>query len=302
MATPCVFVDQGLLGPFDMVNTYACDPWAVPHVVAPFLVGIITKDPLFAWFMAYFAETIEIIMYQWLGGYEFFIGDADGNENLAGALVDDAFIQGGIGALLSLIFLFVFAYPRLLAWKDAWRGHAGRFWFYALFLIFLVLPAVQYQVVVGEDDFQLGVLLMPFITIIVIAIFVAIQDACTKPRKKKKINRLTRQITIYTGSSFQSPWKEVGYTVAQQREYWITASVFILVIYLQELIPSWLYSSAVQTWLVSGVFAIYLFLRKKTLKGPSGVKAPSLGRAKGQGVIVKQPMFKRDSDWIFIPK
>ena len=138
---------------------------------------------------------------------------------------------------------------------------------------------------------------MPFITIIVIAIFVAIQDACTKPRRKKKINKLTGQITVYTGSSFQSPWKEVGYTVAQQREYWITASVFILVIYLQELIPSWLYSSAVQTWLVSGVFAIYLFLRKCTMS-----KKPSLGRAKGQGVIVKQPLFKRDGGWIFIPK
>jgi len=272
MATPCVFVDQATIGVFEMVNTYACDPWAVPHVVAPFLVGIMTGDPLFAWFMAYLAESVEVIMFQLLGSYELFIGDPDGNENLAGALVDDAFIQGGIGALLSLIYLYVFMYPRLLAWKDAWRGHSGRFWFYAFFLIFLMLPAVQYMLVVGTDEFKLGVLLMPFIVIAVICVFVLIQDSLIKRGKERKRT-----------CSMESPWG--NYPINLQREFWITASVFSLVMYLQELIPSWLYSSAVQTWLVSGVFAIYLGLRKAFMK-------PLI-------ISKRRQLNKRDGDWIF---
>lgn len=127
--TPCTLnVDAVSLGPYALVNTFACDEWAVPHIVNIFWIGIITRDPIFALLAAAVNESLEILNNMIFGSFVLYVNANYATENIASALVDDFLIQGGIGAILAAIYIWVYPSPRMLRFRDLYKCQkTGRF-------------------------------------------------------------------------------------------------------------------------------------------------------------------------------
>lgn len=227
-------VDAVALGPYVLVNTFACDEWAVPHILNIFWIGIITRDPTFAFLIAGLNEALEVLFQMIFGSFVLYVNANYTSENLAGALVDDFLIQGGIGATLSLIYIWIYDSPRMWRFRDLKNcANAGKFFYYLFFLLVVIVPGSILFKGVTADGFAYGILIYPlfFLVFTVLNVFT-------------RMNKNT--------------WK--GYTRADQAEFWIVALVYTLVMGLQAL-ADYFYSSAVQSWLWSFIFLVFLIGR-----------------------------------------
>ena len=233
--TPCALnVDAMALGPYVLVNTYACDEWAVPHILNVFWIGIITRDPFFAFFIAGLNEALETLFQMIFGSFVLYVNANYTSENFAGSLVDDFLIQGGIGVLLSLIYIWIYSSPRMLRFRDLSKcQNFGKFVYYFFFVLLLIVPgSILFKAVTGTG-FAYGILLYPLFFVVFVGLNVL-----------TKVNRLT--------------WQR--YTTGEQAEFWIVALVYTLVMSLQAL-GDYLYSSAIQSWLWSLIFLVFLLVR-----------------------------------------
>jgi hypothetical protein len=234
--SPAPSIDE--IGLFELVNTYACDIYSVPHIVNVFWVAIITRDAWNAWVIAGVFELAEVLMQVIVGSYSFFIGPEGENvENFGRSLVEDWLIQGGIGALLGLVYIASFPGPRMLRFRDLFRLPSlkvGRFILYSLLLIIIAgVGTMLFGYELADSGFKLGVFFSLGLTVFVVAgLF------CFKAHKKT--------------------WQ--SYSSMQQWEYWLTTLVFTTVISVQAAFD-YLYSGAIQSWLWSFVFLVYLFVR-----------------------------------------
>lgn len=232
---PCVAnVDAIALGPYVLVNTFACDEWAVPHIVNVFWIGIITRDPVFALLIAGLNEALEVTFQMIFGSFVLYVNANYTSENLAGALVDDFFIQGGIGALLSLIYIWVYDSPRMLRFRDLSKcQNAGKFVYYFIFVLLITVPgSILFKAVTG-NGFAYGILIYPLFFLLFVGLNVL-----------TRVNRVTWQ----------------SYTTMEQVEFWIVALMYTLIIGVQAL-GDYFYSSAIQSWLWSLIFLIFLVIR-----------------------------------------
>jgi hypothetical protein len=233
---PCTpDVNQLALGTFVLVNLYACDAWAVPHVIMPFILTVWAKDFGVGWLFAYINEGVEAWFNIFFATFVLFVDANHDGENLAGSLIDDAWIQGLVGATLGVLFLWAMPTPRLLSIRDfipLKKGHVrlDRFVYWVLMLILVASPATLYRVKIGT--FPLGILVYPFL-----------QGAF-----------------LWIANRFAPAETWAGYRRSQVREYWFTIWLFSLAINIQNMFD-YFYSSAVQSWIWSGLFGVYLIIR-----------------------------------------
>lgn len=220
-------IDFAEIGLFAFINTYACDQWAILHIIAPFLLTIITRDPFLAFAFAGIAEIGEVLAYALFEKFPLFVSDSDVVENITGILLDDWLIQGGIGVFLGILFMFLFPEaPRFLRWQDLvpTRGRkrrAGRFFYYLFLLLFLISPTFIYRLETA-GGFTYGILIYWGIQIVLVAI----------------------HLIIVRGQFYK---------------FWLTALAVSGVLNIQNLFD-YLYSSAIQSWLWSGVIALVLLI------------------------------------------
>jgi hypothetical protein len=230
--TPSSSIDMVAIGLYTFVNTYACDVWVVPHILAPMFLCILTRAPFFAFAIAGIAEIGEALANAMFGDFVIFITDNDVGENITGILLDDWLIQGGIGVLLGIVIIAIFKPPRYIDLRDicpARKGekrHVGRFFYYLFLFLFLVAPAITYRLAIGSFS-SAGVILYPVLNLGVIGIHLLIQYC-----QRKRVNY----------------------------EFWFTIVAISLVLNVQNIFD-YLYSSAIQSWLWSSVIMLYLLLR-----------------------------------------
>lgn len=235
---PCVDnIPFSQVGIYGLVHTYACDSYAVPHIVNVFWLAIITRDPWFAFVMAGLSEIFEAFAQVAFANFLIFVGAEGSYESVGMVLIEDWLIQGGIGALLGLMFIASFPGPRMLRFRDLFRMpvlRVGRFVFYLFIVFLLCVPGTAiHSLTVGASEFPIGILLYAPIAIVSVGFMVLF------PVHKRR-------------------WHD--YTSAQQWDYWLTALGFTVVIGTQTAFD-YLQSSAIQSWLWSFVFAVYLFAR-----------------------------------------
>ena len=229
--TPSSSIDMIAIGLFTFVNTYACDAWTVPHILAPMFLCVLTRAPFFAFAIAGIAEIGEALANVLFGNFVIFITDNDVGENITGILLDDWLIQGGIGVLLGIVIIAIFKPPRYIDIRDICphrkgeRRHTGRFFYYLFLFLLLVVPATIYRLLIGS--FELGITLYPVLNLVVIGIHLLIQRC-----QRKRVNY----------------------------EFWFTIVAISLVLNVQNIFD-YLYSSAIQSWLWSAVIMLYLLLR-----------------------------------------
>ena len=232
MIPPCLSnvtgFDYGLVA---FTNTFACDKFSVPHIIAPFLIAIITRNPWFGFTMAGIYEVLEYLIYAIADDFIIFATGTESNnvENIAGILLEDWLIQGGVGALiLGGVFLWVIPGKTHLTLNDLKRrGHILRFIFYVVITLFFVAPALLYPLVSGS--FQYGILIYPFIQLVLIGI-------------------VWLYNSLFAKEEFQA-------------EFWFTFWFFSLVINFSNLFD-YFYSGSIQSWFISTLFLYYLFLRR----------------------------------------
>jgi hypothetical protein len=218
------------LGPVVMTSQFACDAWAVPHFIIPFMMTIWTRFWFFGAFMAGFGEQLEYLTLWGLGSFVIFLGGTNGKdfnhdvENLAGSYIDDTIWMGYLGVFLGWVFVNYFVYPGLVRYRDVWNGRILHVLFYGFFLVFFItaIPASTHGVVV--NGFPLGRLLYPIVHGITILLVVWLQPKDT--------------------------WK--GYTKRQQVEFWL-AMWSVSLIYNVQNVWDWFYSSHFQVSLVTGI-------------------------------------------------
>lgn len=220
------------LGPMVMVSHYACDLWAAPHFLVPFLVTVWTRSWLVGAFFAPFGEVLEYFVYWAFRSFVIFLGtQVDQNlENLVGTHIDDVAWMGWLcGVSLGTIYYMHFYAPRLVTLGDVWGRRVLRFLFYSflLFVLCVAVPAFTHEVDVGS--FHLGRLLYP----------------------------------IYHGIAFllaywfqpSDTWR--GYTKLEQRRFWLIMWIISAVVNVQNMFD-WFYSSHIQVSLIVGIFAFIL--------------------------------------------
>ena len=232
MIPPCIDVVIGnTTSIVAFTNTFACDKFSVPHVVASFLVAIITRNAWFGFTMAGIHKVLEYLIYAISGDFTLFATgiESDNLENIANILLEDWLIQSGVGALiLGGVFLYVFPGKAHLTLDDLKRrNRIIRFIFYTIMTLFLIAPALLYPLVSGS--FQYGVLLYPFIQLVFILI-----------------------IWFY-----EKEFRKENF----QTEFWFTFWFFSLVINFSNLFD-YFYSGPIQSWFISTLFLYYLFLRR----------------------------------------
>jgi hypothetical protein len=234
--TPAESIDMIAIGIYAFINTYACDSWVIPHILAPMFLCILTRAPFFAFAMAGIAEIGEVLAIVLFGNFVLFIDANDVIENINGIMLDDWLIQGGIGVLLGIVVIAIFKPPRYIDLRDicpsrsSFRGkgerrHIGRFMYYLVLFLLLILPVIMYKLKLGS--FSFGIVMYTVLNLAVIGIHLLIQYC-----QRKRVNY----------------------------EFWFTIVAISLVLNVQNIFD-YLYSSAIQSWLWSSVIMLYLLLR-----------------------------------------
>lgn len=213
--------------PYALTWLRSCDTWIVPHFIAPFIITIMTRDILFGTFSAFLGEGIELFSLAVIGNFAIYPGANNDLETYGGILED--ILQGVIGALVGYLYIWVFSgSPRMVRLRDFFSykrqpRHIKRGLFNLIFMLLLVAPATLYQVKVNE--FCLGIFLYAFI-----------QGAL---------------VLLMAWPFFRWP---------RRTEFWATFLVLSLVLNIQNM-WDYLYSRAVQSWVIIFAFCLYLGLR-----------------------------------------
>jgi hypothetical protein len=229
--TPCTDVVSGLdMGFLVFTNLFSCDKWAVPHLLAPFLVTIMTRDVYFGFTIAGVSEVVEYLTYAIFGDFVIFISntdvaEAERVENVAGILLEDWLIQAGIGAVL-LGWTFITLYPgkAFVEWRQ-WR--TGRFWFYLIVGILMMASGFLYPLIFGS--FYFGVLMYPVLHTVFVVVIWVYEEGCIKKGR------------FYAG-------------------FWLDFLLFSFAISVSNLFD-YAYSGPIQSWFISAWFLVYMFLR-----------------------------------------
>ena len=220
------------LGPTVLNTLSSCDPWAVPHLVNPFLFGVWTKSPLLAFFLAGIGELVEYTALTLFQSFIVFLGTHEGTdfnadvENLAGSYIEDWLIQGGIGTLLAWVFYNHFVFPKLIRYSG--RVLVSIFYNLFFFLGCVILPSALYGIEVNE--FPLGRLLYPLIQGVMFLLIIWLQPK-----------------DIF-----------MGYKKSDIYQFWGISWFMMFILHLQN-IWDWFYSSHVQSWLITGIYLVILF-------------------------------------------
>lgn len=240
MVRPCMTaVNTYELGPVVMVSQFACDMWAVPHFIVPFMITVWTRNWFIGAFFAGFGEQIEYLALWAFKSFIIFLGTHEGRdfnrdiENLAGSYIDDTIWMGYLGVLFGTIFYKHFVHPALVRYNDIWNGRVLKFLFYNVFLfgVNIVLPAALHGVTVGSDNFPLGRLLYPI------------------------IHGISFLLTIWWQP--RTTWN--GYTTSQAVQFWL-GMWLVSVIFNVQNIWDWFFSSHFQVTLVFGILVVAIFL------------------------------------------
>jgi len=240
MATQCIDTPSTyLLGPLVVTSGYSCDPWAVPHLLLPFLATIWTRNIFIGWFFAFLGEFVEYMLPIIYGSFPIFLDSTEDRavsrsfENLAGSYLDDIGWMGLYGAILGFIFYQTIDSPIMLNWRDALNRRVLYFLFYLFcYIIGIALgPALLFEITVGASEFpfgRLGHVIFWLATFVFILVF--------QPK---------------------DVW--ANYTTRQQAQYWVTAYLVCVVLSVQNL-WSWFFSGAIQASFVAGLILIALVI------------------------------------------
>ena len=118
------------------------------------------------------------------------------------------------------------------------KSNWGKFIYYFFLLLLLTIPGSVLFKLTTSNGFALGILLYPLL----ITVFVFF-NYFTLMNKKT--------------------WQKEAIHKNDQLEFWIVATVYTLIIGLQAL-WDYFYSGAVQSWLISTIFFIFLLVRSYT--------------------------------------
>lgn len=216
--------------PYALTWLRSCDTWIVPHFIAPFLITIMTRDVLFGAFSAFLGEAIELFSLAVIGNFAIYPGANNDLETYGGILED--ILQGVIGAVVGYLYIWVFSNsPRMVRLRDffVYRGqqrNLKRGVVNLIFMLLLVAPATLYQVKT-EGDFAVGIL-----------VYAIIQTAL---------------VLLMAWPFFKWPGRT---------EFWATFIIFSLVLNVQNM-WDYLYSRAIQSWVIIFAFCLYLFVRSR---------------------------------------
>lgn len=227
------FVGTYDLGPVVLNTLRACDPWAVPHLINPFMVGVFTRTWWFAFFVAGLGELVEYTSLWAFKSFVIFLGTHEGTdfnhdvENLAGSYLEDWLFQGGLGTLMAWVFYQTFVFPAMLRGRDFWNGRILRALFYstALFGFLIVLPSALFGIEINGHPFGRHLYYIIHLGVFVLIVIFQPKDV----------------------------WKDYS-----RRDVWIFWTVLWLVsfIYNFQNAFDWFFSSYAQAWLISGIILV----------------------------------------------
>ena len=238
MITQCTpFTEIVGLLPWETAVLYACDIWNVPHVITVFLWAIMSKSPLVAFLLSGVFEIVEALALMGFGDFGFFFSGPKENimiENIGQSLVIDWLLHGGIGTLLGWMYLKTFRFPAMITVYDFWNK-PFYFFYYLLAYIFSTLLYFFLYGIKLENGFPLGIL-MGFIGQGIVILLIL----WTQPRNR---------------------WKD--YTKAERTRFWLIQYLFAVGLGVSNMFD-WLYSSAIQVWVICGIFFLMLIVLECT--------------------------------------
>lgn len=160
------------VGPYDLAFLEQCDPWAMPHLVNPFLIYLLTRSYAWTYFLSIIFEVFEIASQLLLGNFGFFIKEVDfGFENLAHAVLYDFFIQATLGIILGRVFELLYDPPERFL-RPYHRCQDAIYW---VFLIFTLAPQAIYDLYLVEANFPIGGMIATSISALMVLFIIAFE-------------------------------------------------------------------------------------------------------------------------------
>jgi hypothetical protein len=257
MIRACLTMDAALALRNTTVNAYVadliCDPWAATHIALPFFLYCFMQNWPIVFLITGLNELGESLLRVVAGGGGGLplIEDSEGGgvgESLTGALVDDWLTQGGIALILGGLFMYHFETEALLSLKT-WRRRRGQWWYY-LFIILLRVITVY--------PFSVGLQIPPVGNITLPRIADFTED-------KSLVWVGFAGMVLFNGVLVLQAWAlEPYFSIAWRKEapwkrpyfwagLWVISSAFEI-----QAMWDYFYSSAIQTWLIAGIVAVYL--------------------------------------------
>lgn len=259
MVTPCLRVPDPIsqYGLFGWTIFNMCDRWAASHLTTPFVLALLLvypTIPLFGkWFGPFLSfmiagifEMFEIFSRVFFGAFITFFtldGLSAEPENFVGSYLEDWGLHGGLGAfLLAGLYINAVKYPPLL-----W-GARSKHWRYTLYyiavIILYVLPFTIFSIDL-DNGFPLGPIVVASWQVVWTALVVLSEGYWMGVYSYDK------------GIWISGRWR--GYTRRQRLIFWwgipaITAP------YLTQNIFDWLYSNAIQSYVMVTFYSIILLL------------------------------------------
>lgn len=217
-----------------------CDIWAPTHIANPFFIYCMTQSWPITFLFTGVAEIAEGVLVA--GGTAF---PLEVSESLTEVLIDDWLIQGGLGLLLGGLFMYTIKAHALLSSKR-WRTRRSEWYFYALIVVLYFLANVSgfagFYVEAPPDTRNLAgfnttdLWLSPAVNVAYHGILLTGVYA-VEPHFSTQ---------VWLG---EPPWK--------RSSFWCGAWVIGAALELQA--PwDYFYSSAIQSWLITAIIALYL--------------------------------------------
>lgn len=150
LVTPCTFaVDcQWCERNHASLDFLCCEAnkWIGPHLTNPLLFYLMWNNVPWTVAVVLAYELMEIVVLTALGDFDVIFAEKSDAETLAGALIGDVLIQGGLGLLIGYALRVIFVVPTLVSSTERARGyneHTRRFIYIAAYgaaLLAYVLP------------------------------------------------------------------------------------------------------------------------------------------------------------------
>lgn len=229
----CKVVTDGIANFFSINFLDNCDMWHAPHIANPFFLMILCRKWWVAFLVSGLFEIIECLMVVVMGEFGLFAGAANSLENLPDVLIDDWLLQAGLGVALGAWVTWYFDSPAM--WKG-WYTDRGRFMWWLLWYVAVMVPQTTYGINLNDDD-PTGFPLGPTICIPIMAVVFALMIQ-NEPRKEES-------------------WK--GRTYRSRAEFWgCVVAVYFSFYYVVQF--DFFFGSAPQTWLMCSVWFVGIFV------------------------------------------
>jgi hypothetical protein len=237
---PCKVVKDGISDLIKINFLDNCDMWHAPHIANPFILTVFTNRPFLAFFVSCLFEIFEGLMVVVFKNFALFAGAANSLENIPDIILDDEFIQAGLGVLLGAFYMWFTQREGL--WGNWWTDRRSWLWWLFWYTAIMVTQTT-YGLNLNDDDptgFPIGGVICCAAMGVVFAFLVQNEP------------------------DWRSVWK--GRTHRSRAEFWGGAITVYFSFYLVVMFD-FFFSSAAQTWVLWLVwvlgFILCLYIRGK---------------------------------------